>query len=86
MLDLGLRELAHAQQPLPRRDLVTVRLPDLRRRKRQLAAVKVQQVPAESAAIHLTRNEIRHAQSSNACLYLQRMLDTRRKERHERRT
>jgi len=50
MLDLGLRELAHAQQARARRDLVAVRLPDLRGRERQLAAVVVQQVPARPAA------------------------------------
>ena len=46
VLDLGLRELAHAQQPRLGADLVAVGLPDLRGRERQLAAVVVQQVPA----------------------------------------
>jgi hypothetical protein len=49
VLDLGLRELAHAQQARARRDLVAVGLPDLRGRERQLAAVVVQQVPARPA-------------------------------------
>lgn len=40
-----LRELAHAQQPGARRDLVAVAVADLRRRKRQLGAVVVQEVP-----------------------------------------
>ena len=54
MLDLGLRELAHAQQPRARRDLVAVRLPNLRGRKGQLAAVVVQQVPAQTLRLHHT--------------------------------
>ena len=44
VLDLGLRELAHAQQPRARRDLVAVAAADLRRREGQLAAVVVEQV------------------------------------------
>ena len=44
VLDLGLRELAHAQQPAARRDLVAVTAANLRRRKRQAPAVEVEQV------------------------------------------
>ena len=44
MLNLRLRELAHAEQTLARRDLVAEGLADLRRRKGELAAVVVQQV------------------------------------------
>jgi len=44
VLDLGLSELAHAQQALLRADLVAERLAHLRHRERQLAAVVVQQV------------------------------------------
>ena len=51
VLDLGLRELAHAQQPCARRDLIAVGLPDLRGCKGQLAAIVVQEVPAQT---HLT--------------------------------
>ncbi len=46
VLNLSLRELAHAQQPGTRGDLVAVRLPDLRGGEWQLAAVVVQQVSA----------------------------------------
>ena len=46
MLNLSLRELAHAQQPRTRRDLIPVRLPDLRGREWQPPAIVVQQVPA----------------------------------------
>ncbi len=46
VLNLRLRELAHAQEARARRDLIAVRLPDLRRREGQLVAVVVQQLAA----------------------------------------
>ena len=48
VLDLCLRELPHAQQPCSRRDLIAVGLPDLRGCKGQLAAIVVQEVPAQT--------------------------------------
>ena len=46
MLDLCLGKLPHAQQPLPRGDLVPIGLPYLGRRKGQLVAIVVVQIPA----------------------------------------
>lgn len=46
VLDLCLGELTHAQQALARGNFVAVRLPNLRRRKGQPAAIVVKQVPA----------------------------------------
>jgi len=65
VLDLRLREFPHAQEARARRDLVAVRLPDLRRREGQLVAVVVQQLAARrvdgesslDAAVHSTPHQ-----------------------------
>ena len=45
VLDLCLGEFSDSEKALTRGDLIPIRLPDLRCRKRQLASVVVQQVP-----------------------------------------
>ena len=52
VLNLRLGELPHSQQPLPRRYLIAVGLANLGRRKRELAAVIVQQIPVSKDLNH----------------------------------